>query len=213
MGIAPGLVEHTSSAAGFLQVIQVGQTLSGTWTFYQYDASGTDHVSQGTWTVTGFVQGTSIQLTFNDTKTDLGTLAADGTVTLQVVQPDGSLSPVTLTPGTSADYNADLVPVHALVNQWSNVNWGTVVAKACVLADGTHDVRVFVSSGGTRLCTAAQNLGYTVVTNYLTNDTVLCLGYNAAVLVAVADDFGGVLGGDICAEVTAGTFPTAPAPS
>ena len=78
VGIAPGLVEHNPTAAAFLQVIQVGQTLSGTWTFYEYDPSGFDHVSQGTWPVTGFVQGTQIQLTFNGTKTDLGIGADPG---------------------------------------------------------------------------------------------------------------------------------------
>jgi hypothetical protein len=213
VGIAPGLVEQSSNGAAFLQVIQVGQALSGTWTFYQYSPTAAGHVSQGTDTVTGLVQGAAIQLTFDGATTDLGTLSPDGSITLQFPQTDGTLAPVTLTPGTSADYNGDLLPIQALVNQWSNTNWATVAAKACILTDGTHDVRVFVESGGSSVCSAAERLGYTVITTYVPGDTVLCVGSSSMVTVAVADDGGQILGDEICPEVNAGTFPSGQAPT
>jgi hypothetical protein len=182
--------------------------------YYTYSSSSSPHASEGTDDVSGFVQGTSVQLTIGSS-TYTGSLNANGSLDLSVQNTDGSISVDDFTPATVDAYNAAIAPLQQLAEQWDNAYWGTQAAKACILTVGTHDVRVFVGAGGAATCRGATSLGYTEVTTYIQTDSVLCLGTASpgGVTVAVADDGGDYYGGAICQDVNDGTFPSVAPPA
>lgn len=207
-----GLLATGQNWADFLQVIQAGTSVSGTLTYYEYDPSGSSHVDQGTNTVSGFVQGAAVQLTIGSS-TYTGSLETDGSLDLSVTQSDGSISVEHFTPANISDYNAAIAPLQTMVEQWNTAYWGTQAAKSCILTvPGSYDVRVFVGEGGAQICSAAVSLSYSLTTTYVSSDGVLCIGTEGGVIVAVTDDGGAIMGTPICADVNAGTFPSAAAP-
>ncbi len=212
-GLPPGLLASTSSYAEFLQLIQTGSQISGTETYYDYEPSDTGHLAQGVDDVSGFISGTQVQLTIGS-GTFTGVLDPDGSLALSVTQSDGSIGIEQFVPATIDEYNQALGSIQALLQEWNLSYWVPSTSLSCTLADGSHDVRVFVAEGGGAICSQAVADGYTEVTTYVTTDTVVCFNNDQnGVALAVADDGGQALASDICPSVNAGDFPTASAPS
>jgi hypothetical protein len=207
----PGLLATGTTFADFLQVIQSGSTVSGTETYYEYDATSSTHVSQGSAAVSGFVQGRSVQLTIGS-GIFTGSIESDGSLDLSVPQSNGAIAVERYVASSIEQYNAALAPIQVLVSQWDNGYWATQARRSCILADGDHDVRVFIGSGGEGVCSAALNLGYQQVTTYLKSDSVICVGSVNGATVAVSDDGGEVYGRQICQDVDGGAFPSVSAP-
>ncbi len=212
-GLPPGLLAATSSYAEFLQLIQTGSQISGTETYYDYEPSDTGHLAQGVDDVSGFVSGTQVQLTIGS-GTYTGVLDSDGSLALSVTQSDGSIGIEQFEPATIAEYNQALGPIQALLQEWHLSYWVPSASLSCTLADGTHDVRVFVGEGGGAICSQAVADGYTEVTTYVTTDGVVCFNNDQnGVALAVADDGGQALASDICPAVNEGDFPAGSAPN
>jgi hypothetical protein len=210
MAVGPQWVE-------FLQLVQTGSSVSGTETWYEYTGSATPNT--GTSLVSGFVEGSTVQLTIGS-GVYTGVLAADGSVTLAIPQPDGIIGNATFIIHTISDYNSMVASLQPETEEWSAEYWGTQASLACILTVGSHDVRIFVAAGpaGSQACSTAVSLGYTTTTNYFQQEPIVCVGgalpvNGHSVSVAVGDDGTQAFASNFCPEVNAFTFPTAPAPS
>jgi len=68
---------------------------------------------------TGIISGTSAQITIAQWlgSTALSAQITDQQLIISIPQTDGTLAPLTLTPGTATDYNADVAVVEARAGQ------------------------------------------------------------------------------------------------
>lgn len=133
--LPPGLLASGADWVDFLQVIQTGGSVSGTFTYYEYQPQGTSHVAQGVDDVSGFITGMQVQLSIGSaTYTD--TLTADGSLELSVTESDGTISVEDFVPASIGQYNLDVAPIQSLVQEWTVSYWGGGIGE--LRAGGGH---------------------------------------------------------------------------
>jgi hypothetical protein len=115
-----GYLYQSSDIALFIQWTQTGSTLSGTLQVAYTDPSDPTKLETATYSITGVVANGNVTLTLDQSV--LGTTNLSGTfngsvVTLDIPEPDGTITQATFSPATLSDYNNDVSSLQGRAQQ------------------------------------------------------------------------------------------------
>ncbi|MGI8667633.1 MAG: hypothetical protein ACR2N4_16675 [Jatrophihabitans sp.] len=160
---ARGWVYRDSSTALFLSWTRSASTVSGSLSATQLPDPAANQASTTNAAFTGTVSGSSVTLTFPQgfgTVSSLSGQLSGSALVLSIPQVDGSLQPVTLNPGSAADYNAGVAALQASAgaNQQASASASAQAAQVSAAAQAQASQSAATAAAQGAVDAAARSL-------------------------------------------------------
>ena len=158
-GIAHTWVAGSESDAVLLQLTENGKLVSGTIDATELQSPSATRAQPEHAAFTGTLDGTALTLTFAEGfgfATSLAGTLGGSTLSLQIPQSDGSMTPIDLHPGTVSDYNQDVAALQGTAS--SNAQAATAAAEQSAAAAATQAAEQKIDSAGSQVASDMSNI-------------------------------------------------------